>query len=418
MTQRLSIFVAFAFAALVGLLLLTPPSLAQKPTPPPTPPPTSPLPPTSGQPGNPATSSTQPVQPDEDFVMYLMGRVATDDGSNLPTNVMIERVCNARVRQQVYASPAGDFSMQLGSMIDSALDASADASSQSVLPNKFADTGIPRRDLEGCEVRASISGFQSRSVSIMELDSAGTKSIEVGTIVVHRSAKVEGTTLDAAAYRAPKDALSAYEKGIQAEKSNKLESAQRHFEKAVEIYPKYARAWFELGTILQKQNQKEAARTAYTKATTSDARFLPPYLSLAVMAYQAADWNQVLRFTNSILDLDPFRNITGYTVELDPFSYGEAYFYHALANYNLEKLADAERSALKAEHLLTRFPQVHLLLGEIFARKKNYDSAISELRMYLDLDPHAKNADEARQHLAELEKQNGSFSNNGKADPK
>jgi hypothetical protein len=407
----LSIFVQ----ALLALLVLSPAVLAQKPQPPP-PPTSNPAPGAPGQPINPGTSSSQPAEPDEDFVMFLMGRVATDDGSNLPSNVMIERLCNARVRQQVYASPAGDFSMQLGSLTDSALDASADSSSQPALPGKFSQTGIPRHDLVGCEIRASISGFQSRSVSIIELDDYG-KSIQVGTIVVHRNAQVEGTTLNAGAYRAPKDALSAYEKGLQAEKNGKLENAQKHFEKAVEIYPKYAHAWFELGTVLQKENQKEAARSAYSQATTSDARFLPPYLSLALLAYEVANWNEVLGFTNVILDLDPFRNMMGYTVELDPFSYAEAYFYNALANYQLDHFADAERSALKAEHMLIRFPEVHLLLGEIYARKKNYESALSELRTYLDLAPHAKNVGEARERIAELEKQSDS-SGNGKTEPK
>jgi hypothetical protein len=349
--------------------------------------------------------------------MFLLGRVATDDGSNLPNDVKVERVCNAKVRQQVFASPAGDFSMQLGSVIDSALDASADGSSQSVLPGKFSQTGIPRHDLDGCELRAAISGFQSRSVSVMELDNTG-KSLEVGTIVVHRSAKVEGTTLSAAAYRAPKDALSAYEKGLQAEKNGKLENAQRYLQKAVDIYPKYAHAWFELGSVLQKENQKEAARSAYTQATSSDAKFLPPYLSLALLAYEVANWKEVLGFTNSILDLDPFRNIAGYTIELDSFSYGEAYFYNALANFQLKNFADSERSALKAEHLLTRLPQVHLLLGEIFARRKNYDSAIAELRIYLDLDPHGQNAEEVRARLAVLQKENDGASTTGKAQPK
>jgi tetratricopeptide (TPR) repeat protein len=409
--QRLLIFVACGLAVLV----LSPAALAQKPQPPP-PPVSNPSSPSSGQPVNPASSGSQPDS-DEDFVMFLLGRVATDDGSNLPNNVMIERLCNAKVRQQVYASPAGDFSMQLGSITDSTLDASADASSQAVLPGKFSETGIPRRDLVGCEVRASASGFQSRSVSIMELDDIG-KSIEVGTILVHRSARVEGATLSAAAYLAPRNAVSAYEKGLQAEKNGKLENAQRDFEKAVAVYPKYAYAWFELGTVLQKENQKEAARSAYAQATTSNAKFLPPYLSLALLAYEAANWNDVLSFTNFILDVDPFRNVTGYTVELDSFNYAEAYFFNAMANYQLQNFADAERSALKAEHLLTRFAQVHLLLGELFARKKNYDSAIPELRAYLELAPHAEDAGQAREQLAELQKESDAMSATGKTQPK
>jgi tetratricopeptide (TPR) repeat protein len=397
---RISLGLAFTMA------LLPPFVFGQKPSPP-TPPPSNPQPTSPGQPSNPGLPGSQPSGSEGDFVMFLAGKVATDDGSKLPNNVMIERVCNARVRQQIYAAPAGDFSMQLGSLIDSAMDSSADESSQSAVPGKFADTGIPRQELAKCDLRASISGFQSPVISLVALD-AYSKNVDVGTIVVHRTAKVEGATLNAAAFKAPKDALSAYLKGLDAEKSGKLLIARKNFEKAVQVYPAYAHAWFQLGNVLEKSNDSEAARTAYTRATTADAKYLPPYLSLASMAFHAGNWTEVIHFTDSILALDPFKDLTGYTMELDPYACAEAYFYNAVANYNVHNFADAERSALKAEHLFAPSPQLHLLLAELFTRKGDYVTAISELQIYLDLVPHAKDADSVRTQLAKLQTQNGS----------
>src|SRR5262249_49093462 len=108
------------------LMGLSPASFAQKPSgPQPSPPPTSQPPP-----GVPASSvpstTTQPIQQDLELVMFIRGRVAPGDGSVLPSNVMVERICNTRVRQQVYATLQGDFNMQLGSMADSFVDASGD----------------------------------------------------------------------------------------------------------------------------------------------------------------------------------------------------------------------------------------------------------------------------------------------------
>src|SRR5207249_2790011 len=174
--------------------------------------------------------SAVPNQPTGDLVMFLRGRVATNDGTPLPNNVLVERVCNNRVRQQLYASPHGDFSMQLGSRADSFVDASGDPGLQSGAARKDSDMGIPRRELANCELRVSASGF----------------------------------------------------------------------------YPSFSNAWFQLGTVLQKQNQNDAARTAYTQATAIDTKFLRPYLSLALMAYQAENWPEVLKLTGHILDLDPF----------------------------------------------------------------------------------------------------------------
>ena len=410
MNPRMRIFVELTLA--VGFLV--PVALAQKP---PAPPPPTP-------PSRPATSTplnNPPGQPREDLVMFLQGRVATDDGTPVPHDVLVERVCNASVRQQVYATSRGDFSMELGSMADSYLDASGDRSPEYGQSSKVPGTGISRLELTNCELRATVSGFHSSVISLMDL-TPGSSSMDVGAIVVHRATKIKGMTLSAAPYKAPRDARRAYEKGLEAERNGRLADARQYFEKAVEIYPKYANAWFQLGFVLQNLVQKESARAAYTHATTIDRKFLPPYLSLASMAYEAEDWTQVLNLTNQVLDLDPLKyaNVTGYIMDLDPLDYAKAYFYNSAANYKLNKIEDAEKSGLKAERLdvRPRFPQLHLLLAEIFARKNNYATAILETKIYLELAPHAKNAGQVREWLAKLEKLNGPVSSSEKTDQK
>ena len=410
MNHRRRIFVELPLA--MGLLV--PVALAQKPPAPPAPPSTTP-----SRPPTPAPSNSQPGQPEVDLVMFLMGRVATDDGTAVPNDVLVERICNASVRQQVHATSRGDFSMQMGSMADSFLDASAsgDRASQDGVARKTSRTGIPRRELANCELRASASGFHSSVINLVDLTTFGG-SIDVGAIVVQRTTKIEGMTLSATPYKAPRDARRAYEKGLEAERNGKLTNARKYFEQAVEIYPRFANAWFRLGTVLQKEKQNDAARKAYIQATTIDTKFLPPYLSLALMAYGARNWTEVLKLTGHILDLDPLNQAaaTGYILDLDPLNYAEAYFYNSVANYKLNKIEDAEKSALKAEHLdlRTRIPQLHLLLAEIYAQKNNYANAISELQTYLELAPHAKQADQVREQLAELEKLNGSVSTSEK----
>jgi hypothetical protein len=410
MSHRMRIFVVLAIA----LALLAPVTVAQKAPAPPAPP--SPPPSRSGTPLPP---NSDPSQPREDFVMFLRGRVATNDSTAVPHDVLVERICNNRVRQAVYASPHGDFSMQLGSRVDSFPEASADSAPQFGGNNKDSTMGIPRRELTNCDLRASASGFRPGVVSLVELDTFGS-SIDAGVIVVQRAAKVEGTTLSAIPYKAPKDARKAYEKGLQAEKNGKLADARKSFETAVEIYPSFTIAWFQLGGVLQKEDQRDAARKAFTQATTIDTRFLPPYLSLAFMACETGNWTEVLDLTRHILDLDPLNRaaVTGYVLDLDPLSYADAYFYNALANYKLNKIEEAEQSGLKAEHvdLRTRFPQLHLLLAEVFSRKNNYARAISEMQIYLELVPHAEDADQVREQLAKLEKLNGSVSTGEKPD--
>ncbi|HXN21491.1 MAG TPA: tetratricopeptide repeat protein [Candidatus Dormibacteraeota bacterium] len=412
MNPRLRVFVELALAT--GLLV--PVASAQQPAPPPTPAPSpAPGPPPSTAPGrpvnpNPSPPILQPRPPTDDLVMFLMGRVATDDGSPIPHDVVVERVCNGRVRQQVHASPRGDFSMQMGSMADFPLDASGDSApdrvSQYGMPGRDPQMGIPRRELMNCEIRASVAGFRSSFASLVQFQpSAG--SINVGSIMVQRGAKIEGTTVSATSYQAPKDARKAYEKGLEAEKKGKLPDARGYFEKAVAIYPKHANAWFQLGAVLQKQNQKDEAHTAYTKATTADDKFLPPYFSLALLAGEAENWTELANLSSHILDSDPL-------------NYPDAYFLNSVANYNLKKIEDAKKSGLQAERLdqRHRFPQVHLLLAEIFTQKNDYATAITEMQTYLRVAPQAKNADQVRERMAQLEKLNPSTSIPEKPAPK
>lgn len=396
----------------LALVLVAPCTFAQKS---PAPSPRPPDAPASSS-GPPSTelppSNLQPVESQRDLVNFLGGRIVTNDATATPSDMMIERVCNNKVRQQVYAAPNGDFNMQLGSRTDTVIDATAEPDSPVRLSRTDLAMGIPRQDLRNCELRASAPGFRASVVSLAQVTGLDETidRIDVGTVVVQRTSKIEGMTLSAIPYKAPKDARKAYEKGLEAQKSGKLDDARNHYETAVQLYPAYESAWFRLGTVLQKQKDNDAARNAFTRATTINSKYVPAYLSLASMAFDAQNWTDVLKFTGHILEIDPLNHatVTGYVVDLDPWNFAEAYFFDAAANYSLGRFADAERSALKAEHvdLRTQFPQLHLLLSKIYVLKKDYPNAISQLHTYLELVPSAKDADVLRERLAQLEKLN------------
>jgi hypothetical protein len=397
MNYQKSIFIVAAF----NVALAAPLVLAQKPpTPAPTPRPT-PAPQPSATSTAPFPNSA-PTQPYGDLVLLIQGRIATNDGAPIPLDAIVERVCNNKVRQQTHVSIHGDFSMDLGSKVDSFLDASGDGTARDARKADNSTMGIPRRELMNCEVRASVAGFRSGSIDLVGLTSLET--IDVGTIVVHRMEKLKELTLSATIYKAPPNARKAFEKGLDAERKDQPAAAIKYFEQAVEIYPRFTNAWFALGTVLKRQDQVDAARKAYLQATSIDSKFLPPYFSLATMAYKENNWTEVLILTGHILDLDPMNHVSGYILDLDPMDYTEAYFYNAAANFNLNRFEDAEKSALRAERLdlRSRFPQLHLLLARIFARKNNYATAISEIQAYLDLAPNAGDAGPVRKWMAEL----------------
>ncbi len=105
-------------AVALAMGFLVPVALSQKHPAPAPPPPSKPT-----QPVTPTPLGSQPTElgAGDDLVLFLRGRIATNDGTSLPNDTMVERVCNESVRQQVYATPQGDFSMQMGARFDSFL---------------------------------------------------------------------------------------------------------------------------------------------------------------------------------------------------------------------------------------------------------------------------------------------------------
>ena len=68
--------------------------------------------------------------------------------------------------------------------------------------------------MAGCELRASLAGFRSDVVNL-----SGRRMFDnpdVGTIILHRQANVEGTTISRTTLEAPKDARKAYDKAREA----------------------------------------------------------------------------------------------------------------------------------------------------------------------------------------------------------
>jgi len=338
--------------------------------------------------------------------IYLSGKVVLDDGTPPPDSVVIERVCNGQPRAEAYTDSKGRFSFQLGQnqgvMQDASIGSGADGGfgetpgvpgqrRNSGMSGMGGRGGLSERDLMGCELRAVLAGFRSESVNL-----AGRRAFDnpdLGTIVLRRLANVEGTTISAVALQAPKDAKKAYEKGRDLVKKKKVAEAQKEYEKAVQVYPKYSYAWFELGRVHESQNNMEEARKAYAEALAADPKYVSPYRQLANIAFKEQKWQEVADTTDRVL-------------KLDPVDYPDQYFYNSVANYYLKKYDAAERSAREAQKLDPgkRMPKVNHLLGAILIEKQDYTGAAEQIRGYLKMLPADKQDEMAQKQLVELEK--------------
>jgi lipopolysaccharide biosynthesis regulator YciM len=115
-------------------------------------------------------------------------------------------------------------------------------------------------------------------------------------------------------------------------------------------------------------------------------------MSLAVLELQNEQYDSAAETTGKVLQLDP--------------TIGLASFVQAAADFKLNRLDAAEKSAKDAENEPHgTIPQVHLLLAQIFAQKQDYSNEATQLRAYLKEAPHGQFADEAKKNLDEIEKE-------------
>lgn len=336
--------------------------------------------------------------------VFLSGKVMMEDGTPPPDQVVIERICNGVVRPEGYTDSKGRFSFQLGQnqhMIGDASIGSDTMGGGMGMPGRGGPMmgggfggqgrGISERELMGCELRASLAGFQSPVVNL-----SGRRAMDnpdVGTIVLRRLAKVEGFTFSATSAFAPKNAKKAYEKGLKAKKKKKWAEAEEHLQKAVGEYDKYAAAWYELGTIYQQQTKLEPAREAYLNSIKADEKYVTPYAQLARIAGHEKKWQDASDYAARVIRLNPY------------FS-PEIYFLNSVAHLNMNKLDAAEENAREALKLDPegRNPRVNQLLGVVLAQKAAYPEAAENLRAFLKRVPEGPEADNVKKQLAEVER--------------
>lgn len=315
--------------------------------------------------------------------LFISGRVVIASGDRLPEPVAIERVCNGISRREGYTDFKGQFQLQIGQNVGFQ-DASESDSRFPPGPGLPVPQSSTRQslDLQACELRAVLAGFQSSTVRLQP-NMGDSFQVDVGTIVLKRLGNVQGSSISATSMSAPKDARKAFEKGSKAFFADRLPEAQKELEKAVRIYPQFAEAWSRLGDVEHREQKLPAAHEAYDNALKADPRYVNPLFGLALLAIAEKNWQQAAQLTAQL-------------TSLNPYAFPAAGFYNAAANYNLGNYQAAEDSALKfkaadSQHL---HPEVSLLLSNLLAQKRDYAGAAQQIRDYLVAVPKAPNAGE------------------------
>jgi tetratricopeptide (TPR) repeat protein len=325
--------------------------------------------------------------------IFISGKVLIDGGGPPSEPVAIERVCDGIARRQGYSDTRGSFQFRLDQS-PQFQDASETNSSRTSLAGVNTNSRAALRlQYQNCEFRAIFPGFLSTTLPLRL--QGNNWQYDLGTIFLRRTENAVGTTVSLTTLTAPKNARRAYEKGVTEYFANKLIDAEKHLNQAVKDDPNLAAAWSLLGDIHSRGKVFDQAVKEYQRAQAADPKYMNPTMGLALVATQQKRWQDAVQFTEQVFNLNPS-------------AFPAAYFYNALANYNLGRLDAAEASARKfasqdKEHT---HPEALLLLGQIYFQKNDPASAAEQLRNYLTLSPDASNAEAIQQWLKEYDQKN------------
>jgi Flp pilus assembly protein TadD len=318
----------------------------------------------------PVPSGTSPAS-----FAFITGRIVLDDGSPAPANVAIVRICSTTPQTVAWTDDKGYFGFQWGNSMAVMADASQSGArnTSGVLgslagvlgptnntgagPGTPSGNAIPAGAVQNCELRASLPGYRSDTVSLA--NRKATDNPNVGMIVLHHAAQADsGASVSAAALAAPRSATDAYEQGMKSLKAGDSKAAAKAWNRAVALYPRFAEAWFELGFL----------------------------------AARGKNWADSAKYLDRGLAASP----TGFP---------QAWYADAMAHYYLSDFDAAERAAREAVRLDSahRNPRAGYVLGMTLAQKKDFAAAASELRAYLERAPNAPDAAQVKAQLAEIE---------------
>jgi tetratricopeptide (TPR) repeat protein len=201
---------------------------------------------------------------------------------------------------------------------------------------------------------------------------------------------VRSPTTGVASLKVPGSARKDYQHACSASRKS-LPKAEADLRKTLHEDAQYPAAWVLLGQVLKAQQKPDDARDACSQALTVDSNYLPADLCLADLSAVGQRWEEMLRYANAAVTLDPAN---------DP----NAYFYSAAAYLALHRLSEAEANALKALEVdkTRREPRTHFLLAQIYESECKPDAEAAQLQEYLKSATDPGEVSMVKKYLADL----------------
>ena len=168
---------------------------------------------------------------------------------------------------------------------------------------------------------------------------------------------------------------AAFDKGSQMLDHGDAAHSIKYLQQAIAQNPQHYMAYYDLGVAhFRLAHQAEAEQSFQKAIDLTKGRFALPQFGLGAILCQKAEFLQAEALLQRALELEPGSEVGKY--------------YLGWAQFGLNRLIEAERTAAQALLHNPNLAQFHFLLARIHIRQHNLPAALKDLESYLKLDPH------------------------------
>ena len=186
-----------------------------------------------------------------------------------------------------------------------------------------------------------------------------------------------------------KEARAELEKGQQLLlEQHDAEGSLEHFEKLVKLDPDYAPGYVLLGTAYMQTGQYPEAHAAYEKATHRDANNPAAFLGMGAALNQQKDYAGAQKVLERSLQLKP--------------DSPEAQYEMARSLWAQGQWQQAEPHVRQALKLNRNYAAAHTLMGNVWLRKHDANTALYEFEESLRLEPEGPQSQQVKDAIMKI----------------
>jgi tetratricopeptide (TPR) repeat protein len=189
----------------------------------------------------------------------------------------------------------------------------------------------------------------------------------------------------------PSDARKELEKGNSLAGHNQWTEAAEHYQKAIELYPKYATAYNNLGSARMNLHDAAGAKEAYQHAVALNDKYANAWMNLAHLQHESGDAQGAEQSLLKALTTDP-KNV-------------QALADLAQVELQLQKFDATQDYVRKANALPHQgYALIHVLGAYAYQQQNKPTEALAEYKLYLQEDPKGVMAEKVRATIENMEK--------------